>query len=75
VAQIGRLRFAGRLACALWAFVHLYFLIGFRNRVRVFAEWVHAFVTHGRGDRIITGTTGDGAAEYAPTFQHRVHAS
>jgi NADH:ubiquinone reductase (H+-translocating) len=74
VAQIDRLRFSGRLAWALWGFVHLYFLIGFRNRVRVFAEWVHALVTHGRSDRIIIGATRVEAANATQIFQHRGHA-
>jgi NADH dehydrogenase len=72
VVQLGRLRFAGRPACALWAFVHLYFLIGARNRMRVFTSWIYALTTHGRGDRIITGTTGVSAAA-APTADAPAH--
>ena len=35
--------------------VHIFFLIGFRNRVSVFLNWVWAWVTYGRGARLITG--------------------
>ncbi|HJU68288.1 MAG TPA: FAD-dependent oxidoreductase [Gemmatimonadaceae bacterium] len=58
VAQIGRLRIRGSLASALWALVHLAHLVSHRSRVRVFAEWVYAHITHDRGYRLITGTSG-----------------
>ncbi len=58
VAQIGRLRIRGSLASALWGLVHLAHLVSHRSRMRVFAEWVYAHVTHDRGYRLITGTTG-----------------
>lgn len=55
VAQVGRLRFSGPFAWVFWGFLHLHFLIGLRNRVRVFVDWIHALATHRRGDRIIIG--------------------
>jgi len=55
VAEIGRLRFAGLLAWLAWTFVHLLFLIGFRNRLLVFVNWVYSYVTYRRGARLITG--------------------
>ena len=58
VAQIGRLRIRGSLASALWGLVHLAHLVSHRSRVRVFAEWAYGHVTHDRGYRLITGTTG-----------------
>jgi NADH dehydrogenase len=57
VAQIGRLHLRGFPAWAAWLAIHLVFLIGFRNRVSVFPQWVYAYFFHQRGARIITGLT------------------
>jgi NADH dehydrogenase len=54
VAEIGRLRVAGFPAWALWLIVHLFYLIGFQNRVLVLLRWTVSFATHGRGARLIT---------------------
>ncbi len=54
VADIRGFRFSGTPAWLTWAFIHLFFLIGFRNRVLVFFQWAWAFVTFGRGARVIT---------------------
>ncbi len=58
VAQIGRLRVNGFLAWLLWVIVHIFFLIGFRNRALVMLEWAWMYVTYNRGVRLITGGTG-----------------
>ena len=55
VADIGRLHFGGFIAWLAWIFVHIFFLIGFRNRVLVLFEWAWSYVTFGRGARLITG--------------------
>lgn len=55
VARIGRLEFGGVVAWLLWAVVHIFFLIGFRNRVLVSLQWVWAYLTYQRGARLITG--------------------
>ncbi|MEO8226098.1 MAG: NAD(P)/FAD-dependent oxidoreductase [Gemmatimonadota bacterium] len=55
VADIGRFHFDGILAWAIWIFVHIFFLIGFRNRVIVLLEWGISYLTYSRGARIITG--------------------
>lgn len=55
VAMVGRFKFSGFLAWAAWLSVHLVFLIGFRNRVSVFLQWVYSYFTYRRGARIITG--------------------
>jgi len=55
VAEIAGLRFSGFLAWLLWCFVHVFYLIGFRNRVIVMMEWAWAYVTYQRGARLITG--------------------
>ena len=54
VADIGRLHFGGFVAWLLWIFIHIFFLIGFRNRVIVLLEWAWAYVTYQRGARLIT---------------------
>jgi NADH dehydrogenase len=56
VAEIAGLRFSGLLAWLLWCFVHIFYLIGFRNRIVVMLEWAWAYVTYQRGARLITGT-------------------
>lgn len=53
VCEIGRLRFAGRLAWWLWLLVHIYRLSGFRNRLSVLVQWTWSFFTFGRGARLI----------------------
>jgi len=58
VAQIGSFKFGGLLAWAAWVFVHLLFLIGFRNRSAVFLQWIWAYFTYGKGARLISGPTG-----------------
>jgi NADH dehydrogenase len=55
VADLKRLRLSGLLAWLTWLFVHLWYLIGFQNRVLVFIRWSFSFVTRGRGARLITG--------------------
>jgi NADH dehydrogenase len=54
VADIWRLRFSGFFAWLVWIFVHIFFLIGFRNRVMVMLEWAWAYFTYQRGARLIT---------------------
>jgi NADH:ubiquinone reductase (H+-translocating) len=55
VADIWKLRFGGFLAWMVWIFVHVFFLIGFRNRVLVLLQWAWSYVTYSRGARLITG--------------------
>jgi NADH dehydrogenase len=55
VADLGRLKAEGFLAWLLWVFVHIFFLIGFRNRVIVMFQWAWSYVTFQRGARVITG--------------------
>ena len=53
VAQFGRLHLSGALAWALWCIAHIFFLIGFRNRVRVMLEWMWFYLTFKPGARLI----------------------
>ncbi len=55
VAKIGGWEFSGWFAWLAWLFVHLIFLIGFRNRVAVLLQWSYSYVAYKRGARIITG--------------------
>ncbi len=53
VAEIGRLRLSGLIAWLLWSLVHIFFLIGFRNRLRVMSEWVWYYFTYKPGAQLI----------------------
>ena len=55
VADFGRLRLTGRLAWLVWGVAHIYFLIGFRNRMAVATDWLWSYLTYQRGARLITG--------------------
>jgi NADH dehydrogenase len=57
VADIWKLHFGGLLAWLVWTFVHIFFLIGFRNRIMVMLQWAWSYVTYGRGARLITSET------------------
>jgi len=54
VAAVGRFHFSGLPAWLAWLFVHLIFLIGFRNRIAVLLQWTYSYFTYKRGARIIT---------------------
>jgi NADH dehydrogenase len=54
VADIKGLHLSGFIAWLTWLFVHLWYLIGFSNRIIVFFNWSVSFFTHGRGARLIT---------------------
>jgi NADH dehydrogenase len=58
VVQMGPIRLSGFIAWLLWCFAHIYFLIGFRNRLAVVMNWAWNYFTFQRGTRLITGTTG-----------------
>jgi NADH dehydrogenase len=50
-----RIRASGFAAWVLWLGIHLFYLIGFQNRLLVLLRWSFSFLTHGRGTRLITG--------------------
>jgi NADH:ubiquinone reductase (H+-translocating) len=54
VAWIGRFKFSGLLAWLAWLFIHLIFLIGFRNRIAVLFQWAYSYFSYKRSARIIT---------------------
>jgi len=57
VAQFGKVHISGYFAWLGWLFIHLFFLIGFRNRVIVMLEWAWSYFTYQRGARLITGSS------------------
>jgi NADH:ubiquinone reductase (H+-translocating) len=54
VVDLGWLRVSGPPAFVLWAVIHIYYLIGFRNRLLVALQWMFSFFSHGRSSRLIT---------------------
>jgi NADH dehydrogenase len=57
VADVKGVRLSGFPAWATWLLVHLWYLIGFQNRLLVLIRWSFSFATHGRGARLITGAS------------------
>ena len=57
VADIRGMRFSGFVAWLLWVGIHIFYLIGFRNRILVLMEWGWAYLTYQRGMRLITGAS------------------
>jgi NADH dehydrogenase len=56
VVDFGKLRLTGFPAWLLWSIAHVFFLIGFRNRLTVAIDWLWAYLTFERGARLITNT-------------------
>lgn len=63
VAWIGRFKFSGLPAWLAWLFIHLIFLIGFRNRASVLFQWMYSYFSYKRSARIITQGLNDGAGQ------------
>lgn len=55
VAKIREMRFTGFFAWILWSLIHIFFLIGFRNRIKVMIEWIWYYITNKSGARLIVG--------------------
>ncbi|MFI5202541.1 MAG: NAD(P)/FAD-dependent oxidoreductase [Candidatus Kapaibacterium sp.] len=53
IARIGKLRVSGWIAWLMWVFVHIMYLIGFRNRAVVMLDWIWAYVSYQRAVRLI----------------------
>lgn len=53
IADFGKVRFSGRIAWLLWLFVHIMYLVGFRNRLSVFIQWAYSYLTYAGGARVI----------------------
>ena len=59
-SPLGPMRFSGYFAWIFWLLAHVYFLIGFRNRLVVLLNWAWAYWSYQRAARIILGKGGDG---------------
>jgi len=55
IAQFGKLHISGFIAWLSWLFIHIFFLIGFRNRIAVLFQWAWSYLTYARSARLITG--------------------
>ncbi|MBL8911898.1 MAG: NAD(P)/FAD-dependent oxidoreductase [Archangium sp.] len=66
IAQSGRLKLSGFLGWCAWLFIHILYLIGFRNRIAVMLQWAWAWFTFGRSARLITGHSPPRLAAKAP---------
>ena len=55
VADFGFVHLRGFIGWVLWSVAHIYFLIGFKNRIAVALDWVWSYLTYERGARLITG--------------------
>lgn len=55
IADFGKFQIVGFPAWWLWLFLHIMYLVGFRNRMSVLLQWAYAYLTYGRGVRLITG--------------------
>jgi NADH dehydrogenase len=88
VAQFGKFELSGYFAWLAWLFVHILFLIGFRNRLLVMIQWAWSYLTYERGARLITGSNelpgwtqpqpekgGDGTAPRISGSETRLHTS
>src|SRR5262249_8774443 len=73
VADIKGLKLSGFVAWVTWLTVHLWYLVGFQNRLLVIIRWSISFVTHGRGARRITRQAVDQAA--SPPSTQRANRS
>src|SRR5690606_30794827 len=72
VAQFDHIRLSGFFAWVLWWAVHIFFLIGFRNRIAVIFNWIWEYVTFQRGSRIIMGDGGELSRRSLPRLEvHR----
>jgi NADH dehydrogenase len=61
IASLGRFEFDGFFAWLIWLVVHIYFLVGFKNRLFVVIQWAWSYLTYGRGARLI----------YSPDWRQR----
>jgi NADH:ubiquinone reductase (H+-translocating) len=66
VADLKGIRLSGLLAWITWLVVHLFYLVGFQNRLLVLIRWSIGFATRGRGTRLITNPANADAAGRPP---------
>jgi NADH dehydrogenase len=71
IAMVDRMRMSGFLAWLAWLLVHIWYLIGFKNRLVVMITWAWSYFTYRRGARLITGYGALKAAERGRVTQSR----
>jgi len=69
IAELGKTHLSGFSAWMFWLFVHLWFLIGYRNRVAVLMNWAWSYFTYRRGARLITRNACEPAPVHAPAIE------
>jgi NADH dehydrogenase len=74
VTHIGRLEASGLFAWLTWLFVHIMFLIGFRNRLIVMIQWAWSFLTYDRGARVLIQRVRGALADDLPTGRQAASA-
>ncbi len=74
VAQVGKIHLSGLIAWLAWCLIHVFFLIGFRNRVVVMLEWGWLYLFHDRGSRLITMPDSAHARELRRAEPHPVES-
>jgi NADH:ubiquinone reductase (H+-translocating) len=72
VADLKAVGFGGFFAWLAWLFIHLIFLIGFRNRIAVFFQWMWAYFTYSRGARLIYGVFRPGGGEQSQNSKSQI---
>ena len=65
VGVVKGFKLSGLIAWLAWSFIHIFYLIGFRNRLRVMIEWIWYYITNRPGIRLIIKYTDD-------TFSHHI---
>ena len=75
VAEFGKIHISGFLAWLAWLFIHVFFLIGFRNRMIVLVQWAWSYFTYERGARLITGDTHLPGWDELRTAKNEVHTA
>ena len=66
VALVGKIKLSGMMAWLAWLFIHLIFLVGFRNRTSVLFQWMYSYFSYKRSARIITYLPPETASEKQP---------
>lgn len=66
IADLGIIKLSGFVAWVTWLIVHIFYLIGFRNRMLVILQWAWAYFTHQRGARLIPGNVSSPSAHISP---------
>ena len=75
VAEFGKLHISGFVAWLSWLFIHIFFLVGFRNRIIVMIQWAWSYFTYDRSARLITGDARTSAVSSMPYAQQAAEAA